>query len=397
MALVLVVLAVAVLVWQQPWRSQDPPASAGPPIPADASARLIAQFAALSAADSREEFVAAAGSGPAAQQFGEAAWQARVALDVGPVQLRYVSGGDTAEFDDGDTLADVEVSWSDDDEVAPATVGVRLRPMPDGTFDVVSAGAVDGQLPVWLAGDVEVESEGEVTVVRLDGGDPDLEVEDLAATARDQVTDVAEADGALVVVSPAAPRTSAALLGQQSGSLGQIAAVSTSFDLRHGDLAGPAVVLNPDVFDTMDRRAAQIVMTHEATHVLTGAVGTSIETWVSEGFADFVALRDDTASLTVSAGQVLAEVRDDGPPEALPGPADFDGATVGLGAVYESTWLVFRMLGEEFSETQVVGFYRDVLAGESIDAAAGEAFGLDTAQITARWRSYLTNIASMVS
>ncbi len=65
------------------------------------------------------------------------------------------------------------------------------------------------------------------------------------------------------------------------------------------------ILLNPAVFATMDQRAAQVVLSHEATHLLTSAVGTKAETWVVEGFADFVALHDDDAPLSLSAGQVL--------------------------------------------------------------------------------------------
>ena len=65
----------------------------------------------------------------------------------------------------------------------------------------------------------------------------------------------------------------------------------------------------------MDDRAQRVVMTHEATHVLTGIVRSHIELWVAEGFADYVALHDDTAPLSVSAGQILRKVKVDGAPK----------------------------------------------------------------------------------
>ncbi len=399
--LAFVVVAVGVALWQQPWRDSGP---AAPP-PTDVQAELTTQFAQLSAATTRADFVAAAGADPAAESFAADAWRARETVGVVDASLRYVGGGTTAEFDNGDTSARVDVTWEIEGaggaervETDSATITVRLRPGDDGTFSVMSATARDGQLPIWLAGSLEVDRSDAATVVRIDGGDPEVDVEALSRTAREQVGEVVGAgDAPLTIVSAPSTSVAAALLGQQSDAVVQIAAVSTIFDTRHGDVAGPVVVLNPEVFDTMDRRAAQIVMTHEATHVLTNAVGSSADTWVVEGFADFVALREDTAALSVSAGQALDGVRTAGPPDALPTEAEFSGTAYGLGAVYESAWLAFRMLGEQFSDAEIIDFYRAVRDGASTDDAAASTLGIDTAEITERWRDYLTNIASTAS
>lgn len=401
--LALLVLAAVVALWQQPWRGSDDAGSAA--ATPDVQAELTSQFARLSAATVRADFVLAAGTDPAAEAFAADAWQARETLEVGDVSLRYVGGGTAREFDNGDTSAQVDVTWDLADtgdpeqaETESATIRVRLRPADHGTFSIISATARDGQLPVWLAGAIEVDRTDVATVVRIDGGDPGVDVETLTRTARQQVGEVVGAEEApLTIVSAPSSSVAAALLGQKVDAVGQIAAVSTIFDTRHGDVAGPVVVLNPAVFDTMDRRAAQIVMTHEATHVLTDAVGTEADIWVTEGFADFVALREDTASLAVSAGQALENVRTGGAPEQLPTAADFSGTAYGLGAVYESAWLVFRMLGEQFSDDEVVDFYQAVRDGASTNDAAESALGIDEAQITDRWRDYLTNIASTVS
>lgn len=399
--LVLAVLGVGLLLWQQPWQSdQTAPAV---PVPTDAAAILTGQIAELSAATSAAEFARAAGSGPAAAEFAQAAWAARTELAADQVQLRYVSGGGSAEFANGDTLARVEISWppasgSASGSDATGAVQMRMRPRADGTFDIVSAGLGSGQLPVWLAGAVAVERSDDVTVLRIDGGDDDLAVEEVAAVARRQVVSVVPSTSRqLTVISAPSDEVAAALLGQAPDAVRQIAAVSTSFDERNGTLAGPVVVLNPGVFDTMDERAAQVVMAHEATHVLTGAIGSRADTWVIEGFADFVALHDDTAPLSVSAGQILAQVRADQLPTALPTAEDFNGSAYGLGAVYESAWMVFRMVAEQADDDDVIGFYRSVLDGASVDAAGTAAFGLDTAQITSQWRDYLTKSASTVS
>ena len=147
----------------------------------------------------------------------------------------------------------------------------------------------------------------------------------------------------------------------------------------------------------MDARAAQVVLSHEATHLLTGAVGHTAEPWVMEGFADFVALHDDKAPLSLSAGQALRQVKKDGAPKALPSADDFGRVDYGLGAVYESAWMIFRMLGEHHDDATVVRFYRDVLSGTDVGKAVRRAFDLSIDQLTAQWRDYLTKSASTVS
>ena len=120
------------------------------------------------------------------------------------------------------------------------------------------------------------------------------------------------------------------------------------------------------------------------------------EAWVTEGFADFVALHDDDAPLSLSAGQVLRQVKEDGAPKALPSRNDF-GHGEHLGAVYESAWMVFRMLGEKHSDEVILAFYRDVLSGTDVSTAVRRAFDVSVAELTEQWRDYLTKSASTVS
>jgi hypothetical protein len=405
-AIVLVVLAGALVLWQRPW-ADDPSAATARtvPVPADARAVLVEQLQAMSAARSEPELAEAAGGAGGAGAFARRTWGAREALDVEDVSLRYVSGGDVADRADGSTLATVEVSWraGRDSPVAGTTVrssrvGLRLDPQPDGTFAVRGATTVGERLPLWLAGDVRVQSApGDVRVVSIDGGVPGLDALAAARTADRQVRrTVADAQGRLTVVAPRSRATTAALVGRSQQDVAPIAGVTTTVDGTTG--TARVVVLNPDLFADMDARARQVVISHEAAHLLTGAVGTSMTTWVSEGFADYVALRGDDAPLAVSAGQALAEVRAQGAPRSLPDQETFDAVDGhGLGAVYESAWLVFRMLGEERTNTQVVAFYEAVRDGADVDAAAREHLGLDVAQITAQWRRYLEKSASTVS
>ena len=315
-------------------------------MPADASAQLTAQFRALSAADSESAFVAAAGTSRTAKTFARQAWRAREALGASAVELRYVSGGDVADRADGSAVALVDVSWRAGAQIGLSgttvhtpSVAFRVAPQADGRFSLVTARPREGALPIWLAGRVAVERTAGSVVIRVDGGDPELPVESMAMTARTAVGRVVPGTkGEVTVVSPHTQQQMAQLVGQPLDQVRQIAAVTTRLDGRGGSSADTVIVLNPSVFSTMDRRASQIVLTHEATHLLTHAVGTRAESWVVEGFADFVALHDDSAALSVSAGQILGEVNAGRAPKHLPTATDFDAEGHGLGAVYESAW-----------------------------------------------------------
>jgi hypothetical protein len=397
----LVLLAVALLLWQRPWESST--SDDVVPVPDDAGSLIADQFRALSNADTRQEFVAAAGSGTTARTFATDAWHARAVLDVAEVEMRYLRGGEVTDRADGSTLAEVSVSWRagrdsavSGTSVRDATVDFRLDPQPGGTFAIRSASAHEEPLPLWLAGPIEVERASGVRVITIDGGVPDIEVLGMARLAREHVREVVpDIDDNLTIISPRTRTLAADLVGRPEKEVTPIAAVTTTVDGRTA--TARVIVLNPAHFATMDARASQVVVSHEAAHLLTGAVGTNAEAWVAEGFADFVALHDDTAPLSLSAGQILNQVNKDGAPKALPSPRDFDRAAHGLGAVYESAWMVFRMLGERHSDETIVRFYRDVLAGTDVDTAVREAFDVSVAQLTAQWRDYLTKSASTVS
>ncbi len=397
----LVVLVIALFLWQRPWESSTSDDVVS--VPADAAALLADQFRELGDAESGKAFLSAAGSGASARTFATDAWGARSVLDVADVEMRYLRGGEVPDRADGSTLAEVAVSWRAGREsavagtsVRDATVDFRLDPRRDGTFAVRSASAHEEPLPLWLAGRIAVERDTGVRVITVDGGAPDLDAAAMARIAREHVQAVVPGDDAdLTIVSPRTRALTADLVGRPEREVAPIAAVTTTVD--GGTKTARVIVLNPAQFATMDARAAQVVVSHEATHLLTGAFGSGAESWVIEGFADFVALHDDDAPLSLSAGQALRGVKADGAPKALPTPEDFGSGGHGLGAVYESAWMVFRMLGERHDDATIVRFYRDVLSGTEVDTALRRSFDLSVAQLTEQWRNYLTKSASTVS
>lgn len=401
---VLVLIAGAILLWQRPWNTSGE--SAGIiAIPADSSSQLTTQLRAISTATSESSFVEAFGESQKAEVFGRTTWTSLQALGATDVDLRYISGGDVADRRDGSATAVAEVSWRPGrasglrpETQHRASIALQVVPQDDGTLAIVDAAPRTGILPLWLMGAVTVDRVPDGVVISVDGGQTDRPISAMTAQARTTVArTLPDLEGEVVVVSPHTQQQMAQAVGQQVETVRQIAAVTTRLDVASSSSRDAVIVLNPGVFEAMDQRASQVVMSHEAVHQLTGAVGASAETWVVEGFADYVALRDDTAPLAVSAGQILAEVAAGRLPAKLPDAAAFDAAGHGLGAVYESAWLVFRLLADQHGNANVVSFYEEVLAGTDVPAALRDAFGITEAQLTAQWRDYLTKSASTVS
>src|SRR5690606_3366015 len=104
----------------------------------------------------------------------------------------------------------------------------------------------------------------------------------------------------------------------------------------------------------------------EAAHVATEAASSSTPLWLLEGFADYVALRDVDLPVSRTAGQIIRQVRREGPPAALPAAADFDSSGSHLGGAYEAAWLACRLLAERGGEEALVELYDAVDSGEQV-------------------------------
>jgi len=127
--------------------------------------------------------------------------------------------------------------------------------------------------------------------------------------------------------------------------------------------------------------------------VATDAARSSVPLWLLEGFADYVALRDVDLPITTAAGQIIRQVRREGVPQALPGPAEFDTSTTHLGATYESAWLACVVLADTRGERALVSLYDDVASGRPLGGALRRWFGLTDDQFTRRWQRRLSDLA----
>ncbi|MEG9225579.1 hypothetical protein [Aeromicrobium sp. Sec7.5] len=398
---VLLALVAALLVWQRPWASQDPSAAADD---SDLDARLRSQLTSATAATDAAGW--AAEFGPGGVGVGQASWEAREALGVDDATLTLLSVGAAPDRDDGTRSAVIRVSWTTTDdallgpaEQVTATVAARVRSAA-GTneVDVLGFGPRDGgsasdPLPLWLAGEVVVSGSSDVPVVTVAAADgPGVpEAAALTAVGQAQVTALTGSSSRAAVIVPSRAQDAAALLGRAPDALGPVAGVTTSLP----GVGSPVVVLNPGEFARMDPRGSQIVVTHELTHALTDVVGTTAPTWLVEGFADWVALHDDTAPLATSAGALLTQVAQSGPPDALPTDEDLAGPT--SGAAYQGAWLSVVVLARDHGgDEAVLQVYRAVAGGAPVEQALA-AVGTSVAELTAQWRDYLVYSASTVS
>ena len=127
---------------------------------------------------------------------------------------------------------------------------------------------------------------------------------------------------------------------------------------------------------------------------MTQAPESGAEAWLLEGFADYVALRDVGLPLTRTAGQIIAQVREDGVPDALPSRVDLDSQAAHLGAAYESAWLVCVTLAEHGGEEALVAFYDAVLDGADLEDELRSQFGWSIADLTRAWQEKLQTLAN---
>ncbi|HWJ83388.1 MAG TPA: hypothetical protein VNS55_14210 [Nocardioides sp.] len=298
---------------------------------------------------------------------------------------------------DGGWTASVEVTWQYggfDRRPGRTTVAVSFD--PDGT-GITAIGAGDGAVPLWLTGPVAVRRTDNSLVVAA--GRQERHLADYARQARvaiASVTDVLGPGPRLVVEVPSSVQQLDRAVGADPGTYDRIAAVTASSDGSQAPGSAVHVFLNPAVYDDLDPVAAQVVMTHEATHAATGApLVQGVDLWLLEGFADYVALHDTTLPFSKTAAQAIALVRRDGVPAALPSDPEFDTQASQLGTVYEEAWLVCVTLADHAGQQALVDFYDAVTAGRDLERSLRTSFGWSLADLTAAWQEKLATLAGV--
>lgn len=317
------------------------------------------------------------------------------ALRLTDVTLAYVTETGATAGDDGwDGL--VAVTWryaGFDRASARAEVPVSFA---DGGRTIAAVGADAKRVPLWLAGPVVVRRVPGAVVVAA-GEATDIETyADRARRAVAATRPVLGRGDGLVVEVPSDGTQLHRALGADRGTYDAIAAVTAPVDGSTAPRSPVHVFVNRSVYDGLDPVAAQVVMTHEAVHAVTGAaLVQGAPLWLVEGFADYVALRDVSLPVTRTAAQVIRQVRRDGLPDALPADSDFDPGATHLGTLYEAAWQVAVTIAEHAGAEALVHFYGDVLDGTALGVALRRHVGWTEADLTAAWRSRLAALADV--
>ncbi len=320
------------------------------------------------------------------------------ALRVGSLTMRYVddsgllTAAQRADLGPDAWVGTVQLTYRFDGfDTTPARVDARVVFVPGAERARIAAFGGGGRTPLWLEDQLSVVRAGR-TLVSVAGSSAGR-YPGLASRALTQVRRVLPGwRGPLLVEVPRTQAQLDGLLDAASGEYDNIAAVTTTADGSLEAGAPVRVFVNPAVFDKLKDRGAQVVISHEATHVATGATFVSMPTWLLEGFADFVALDDAGVPVDVAAAQILARIRKDGVPDRLPTTADLDPTANGLGATYEEAWLACRFLGQEYGTARLVRFYDVVSGGAPAASAFARVLGTSQRQFVTRWQADLRRL-----
>lgn len=383
-----------------------PPPAAPTPSTSGRVAEAIETVAALDSALRSGDAAAASALGLAGAGSQLAAAASNVTrLGLGDVALRYVQDlssttvSGTAEFGPESWQATVAVDYRLTDWDSGTTqveTTFTFAPGPDGQL-IAGVGAADGRTPLWLAGPVRPVVAGRTLVLARDGSGARE-----SRLAQRAVADVGRVIGSwkgrLVIEAPASEAEFDRALGTTREQYAAIAAVTASVDGSNAAGSPLHVFLNPALFDALGPRAAQIVISHESTHVATSAPFTAnMPTWLIEGFADYVALANSGVGVQTAAAQVIKRIRKEGLPDALPSDADLVPTAPGLGAAYEEAWLVNRFLARRYGEQKLIAFYDSVDAGSSADEAFASVLGTTQPRFVTAWRADLRTLTSGVA
>lgn len=286
---------------------------------------------------------------------------------------------------------------------APVSVDrvVELARGPaDGRWYVTADRAADGGVrQLWEQGDIEVVRGAHSLVLGV--GRSREELDKIAATADEAVPAVTAAwperwAGRVVVLVPDSVQEMGELLGSPAANYRGIAAVTTGETGGSGKAPADRVIVNPEAYALLGDFGQHVVLTHETAHVATRTrTSAATPTWLSEGFADWAAYRDQERTAEEIAPELADAVRAGDGPAALPEDDDFAfaGDAARLAKAYEGGWLACELIAGHWGEARLFAFYRAVGGHRARDGAVEDALhevlGTTAQDFTARWRVYL--------
>ncbi len=297
------------------------------------------------------------------------------------------------------------VSWN-----AQVDVVWRIRGVPgDATRDTLTytftrRGGVtyiadlrapaDPRTPIWLLGTLVVQRSSHTVVLSLEAARGNRVARLLRQAVRDVHRVLTSWRGILVAIVPATSAQVGQLLDSRPPDYAGIAAVTTSQDGSKQPGSQPVVVVNPTVFDRLGPVGAQVVVSHESTHVATRAISSTMPLWLIEGFADYVGVGAAGIPVSVAADRLIRSVRNGGLPAGLPSDASFRVGDRLLEVQYEGAWLACRLISAEYGQPSLVRFYRYVRVHRGhLDGAFIDVLGTTRQAFVRRWRAELRGLA----
>ena len=394
------ILAVVAAAWvvtrpEEPYTAPAPEQVATGPDAGAAASALEQLVVAVAAGDAEAaEALADPDDAGAVEQLGALARNG-AELAVEDLDLRYVD--EVTGVAEGRWSAAVDAAWAFggfDADPARTEVLVGFRATAEDVW-ITSVGGGDRRTPLWMTGPLTVDRTEDALV--LVAGSPGS----IDAYAR-------AAEAAVPVVRRVVPQWRSGLVVEVAADLDQlgaaldvepadyegIAALATSPDGTLAPQAPVHVFLNREVYDQLGPTESQVVMSHEAAHVATAAPSSLAPAWLVEGIADYVALRDVDLPDSVTAGQIIAQVREQGLPEQLPSSADFDSTSTHLGSVYEAAWLVCRVLAQRDGQESLVRLYDAASRSGRVQPELRRLFGWSEQQLLAAWQAELERLAA---
>lgn len=236
---------------------------------------------------------------------------------------------------------------------------------------------------LWELAPVTV-TRGSRSLILSTGAEPQQQVAAQVDRGADQVDQVwGDAwPRTVVIVVPTDQTQMAQLLGRtdQTG-LDQIAAVTTGeVGLIETGVGADRIILNPEGFAQLDRGSAQIVMTHEISHVAArSGGGGEVPIWLSEGMADYVAFKHSDLTTWQRAGDLLAQVQRGNVPTRLPDLEAFDPAAGDVAPAYSGSYLAVALLVDRYGQAKVLELYRTVQGSDARDGATAPAVPIESA------------------
>ena len=229
----------------------------------------------------------------------------------------------------------------------------------------------------------------------------------LGDAAHDRIAAVwGEAQPTVVVAPSSLDKLTAQLGPGRGGGFDQIAAVTDGPLVRDTSAQSDRVYLNPEAFKELSQTGRSVVVTHELTHVTVRATTSrAVPVWLSEGFADDVALAPTGLPVRSVTDDLLDQVRAGKGPTSLPDEVAFDPSKGQIAPSYSGAWLAVSRLRQKYGQAKIVAFYRAVAgpkAGEPsvrtpADQLARTAFEsiLGTTQdvFVVDWLAYLKRLA----